>query len=151
MKKFLIIFGIIILFVTLPCTSQSDESEPEPDDMNYNYDDYFDDDDDIDEGSDSEDEIIDENDDNNDLFHDSNYSTKGRFVKSDGIKKPCYTHDNCYDQREPQSWCRLNKNQSWTDKGCFCNRKLNSCIIERRNRGELEYTYCALAINWKCP
>uniref|UniRef100_A0A1I7VS44 Thyroglobulin type-1 domain-containing protein n=1 Tax=Loa loa TaxID=7209 RepID=A0A1I7VS44_LOALO len=66
-------------------------------------------------------------------------------------KKECKSHEACYDQREPQDWCRLNENQSWTDKGCYCDDKLHSCIIERKNGGKLEYAHCAPEQGWKCP
>ncbi|EJW71287.1 hypothetical protein WUBG_17804, partial [Wuchereria bancrofti] len=65
-------------------------------------------------------------------------------------KKECTSHEACYDQREPQVWCRLNENQSWTDKGCFCDDKLHSCVIERKNSDKLEYSYCAPQESWQC-
>ncbi|VDN00378.1 unnamed protein product, partial [Onchocerca ochengi] len=62
--------------------------------------------------------IIDEDDNgdrtsNEDICDDVSYTTKGKFVESDGIKKTCTTHSDCYDQLEPPSWRYLNENQSW--------------------------------------
>ncbi|VIO95041.1 Uncharacterized protein BM_BM97 [Brugia malayi] len=65
-------------------------------------------------------------------------------------KKQCDSHVACYDQREPQAWCILKRNQSWTNKGCFCDEKRHLCVMERMNGGKLEYAYCAPAKNWKC-
>ncbi|KAK6104023.1 Chromadorea ALT family protein [Brugia pahangi] len=124
MNKLLIAFGLIILTVTLPCMSQSDD---EFDDESSGADDGGD-------GSEGGDE----------------YVTKGEFVETDGKKKECTSHEACYDQREPQAWCRLDENQSWTDKGCFCDDKLHSCVIERKNSGKLEYSYCAPQESWQC-
>ncbi|VDN94331.1 unnamed protein product, partial [Brugia pahangi] len=76
--------------------------------------------------------------------------TKGGFVESDGRRKECFSAEACYDQREPEAWCTLNENQSWTDKGCFCDTHLHSCVIERWNSGRLEYSYCVPEEGWKC-
>ncbi|EJW71128.1 hypothetical protein WUBG_17966 [Wuchereria bancrofti] len=65
-------------------------------------------------------------------------------------KKECFSVEACYDQREPRAWCILNKNQSWTRRGCFCDSKLHSCVIERKNSGRLEYSYCLPKEEWKC-
>nr|ADD91336.1 ALT epitope protein 1 [synthetic construct] len=73
MNKLLIAFGLVILFVTLPCVSESDEE-----------------------------------------FDDSGRSS------------------------------------AWTDRGCFCEDKLHSCVIERTNNGKLEYSYCAPEAGWQC-
>ncbi|VDO53170.1 unnamed protein product, partial [Brugia timori] len=85
------------------------------------------------------------------------YTAKGEFVETDGKqvvltfqKKQCDSHVACYDQREPQAWCILKRNQSWTNKGCFCDEKRHLCVMERMNGGKLEYAYCAPAKNWKC-
>ncbi|VDO14239.1 unnamed protein product, partial [Brugia timori] len=75
---------------------------------------------------------------------------KREFIKTDGKKKKCFSAEACYDQREPQAWCMLNVNQSWTDKGCFCDANLHSCVIERKNNGRLEYSYCVPEEGWKC-
>ncbi|VDN86811.1 unnamed protein product [Brugia pahangi] len=122
MNKLLIAFGLVILFVTLPCASESDEE--------------FDDTDDSEDGGGSE--------------GGDEYVTKGEFVETDGKKKECSSHEACYDQREPQAWCRLSENQAWTDRGCFCEDKLHSCVIERTNGGKLEYSYCAPEAGWQC-
>ncbi|VDM14885.1 unnamed protein product, partial [Wuchereria bancrofti] len=87
--------------------------------------------------------------------YDSDDSARGnyikrKFVKTDGRRKNCFAEEVCYDQREPEAWCRLNENQSWTDKGCFCDAKLHSCVIERKNSGRLEYSYCTPQKGWKC-
>ncbi|VBB35550.1 unnamed protein product, partial [Acanthocheilonema viteae] len=77
--------------------------------------------------------------------------TKAKYVKTDGVEKKCTDHTDCYDSREPEDWCRLKENQSWTDKGCFCDSKKHKCIIERKNNGKMEYTDCKLAEGWNCP
>ncbi|VIO95024.1 Uncharacterized protein BM_BM18564 [Brugia malayi] len=94
MNKLLIVFGLVILFVTPLYAKQSIEEEEE--------------------------------------------------------EKQCDSHVACYDQREPQAWCILKRNQSWTNKGCFCDEKRHLCVMERMNGGKLEYAYCAPAKNWKC-
>nr|AAC35355.1 abundant larval transcript-2 protein [Wuchereria bancrofti] len=127
MNKLLIAFGLVILLVTLPCASESDEE--------------------FDDGS--NDETDDKEDEGNSEGGDE-YVTKGEVVETDGKKKECSSHEACYDQREPQAWCRPNENQSWTDKGCFCEDKLHSCVIERKNNGKLEYSYCAPEAGWQC-
>uniref|UniRef100_A0A1I7VS80 Abundant larval transcript-2 protein n=1 Tax=Loa loa TaxID=7209 RepID=A0A1I7VS80_LOALO len=175
MNKLLIAFGLVFLLVLLPCESQSDEhfdndgdsgGDEEDDDADYEADsngdegddgdddDDEEDDDDADEGDDGDgDEEDDGNDDGEDDGGegDGAYVTKGEFVETDGKKKECKSHEACYDQREPQDWCRLNENQSWTDKGCYCDDKLHSCIIERKNGDKLEYAHCAPEQGWKCP
>ncbi|VDN01968.1 unnamed protein product, partial [Onchocerca ochengi] len=61
-------------------------------------------------------EIITDKDDNGDkasdedICEDDSYTTQRKFVESDGIKRTCATHSDCYDQREPSSWCDLNEN-----------------------------------------
>nr|ADC54122.1 abundant larval transcript-2 [Wuchereria bancrofti] len=128
MNKLLIAFGLVILLVTLPCASESDEE--------------------FDDGS--NDETDDKEDEGGNSEGGDEYVTKGEFVETDGKKKECSSHEACYDQREPQAWCRPNENQSWTDKGCFCEDKLHSCVIERKNNGKLEYSYCAPEAGWQC-
>uniref|UniRef100_A0AAF5RWF6 Uncharacterized protein n=1 Tax=Wuchereria bancrofti TaxID=6293 RepID=A0AAF5RWF6_WUCBA len=70
--------------------------------------------------------------------------------RKDELRKECFSAEGCYDQREPEAWCKLNENQSWIDKGCFCDAKLHSCVIERNNSGRLEYSYCVPAEGWNC-
>ncbi|VDP21543.1 unnamed protein product, partial [Onchocerca flexuosa] len=65
-------------------------------------------------------------------------------------KTTCYHHHECYDLREPHSWCALNDGQSWLERGCHCNIKEGSCIIERMNQGQLEYTYCTPDLDFEC-
>uniref|UniRef100_A0AAF5Q3A9 Abundant larval transcript-2 protein n=1 Tax=Wuchereria bancrofti TaxID=6293 RepID=A0AAF5Q3A9_WUCBA len=127
-KLMLIAFGLIIFTVTLPCMSQSNDESSGADDTNNNGDES---------GSEGGGGGGDE------------YVTKAEFVETDS-KRKCTSHEACYDQREPQVWCRLNENQSWTDKGCFCDDKLHSCVIERKNSDKLEYSYCAPQESWQC-
>ncbi|CAG9539345.1 unnamed protein product [Cercopithifilaria johnstoni] len=77
--------------------------------------------------------------------------TKGKFIETDGVKKKCENHADCYDHREPIAWCRPTRNQSWIEKGCFCDRKKHLCVIERMNSGTVEYAYCAPSATWNCP
>ncbi|KAM3721932.1 Nuclear pore complex protein [Dirofilaria immitis] len=78
------------------------------------------------------------------------------FVNTDGIRKLCASHSDCYDMREPIYWCRLANNQNWTDKGCHCDPLLSVCIIERITIYGIiskirNYAYCAPKSSWYCP
>ncbi|VDM91882.1 unnamed protein product [Onchocerca ochengi] len=78
------------------------------------------------------------------------------FLNTDGIHKRCISHVDCYDMREPIFWCRLNKHQNWTDKGCYCDPLLRACIIERLTMlGPISiirnYAYCTPKASWYCP
>ncbi|CAG9539503.1 unnamed protein product [Cercopithifilaria johnstoni] len=138
MKKVLIILSLMILLVT-PLYGYEDEMDEENDGSDE---DMSDEEEDIDE----EGHEIDENGGGGE----EGYITKAEFVETDGKKKHCDSHEACYDQREPQSWCIMKDGQSWTDKGCFCEEKMHSCIIERKNGQKLEYAYCAPQANWQC-
>ncbi|VDK88230.1 unnamed protein product, partial [Onchocerca ochengi] len=133
----------------------TDGKDDDGDDDSDEDDDFDGEDDDVDGDVDRDNDGDDNNDDEGDDDGDGNEKndnsvSKRKFVKSEGIKKSCSTHNDCYDQREPQSWCTMNENQSWTNKGCHCDRKEQLCIIERLNHGKLEYTYCMPKANWKC-
>ncbi|VDM21732.1 unnamed protein product [Wuchereria bancrofti] len=147
-KLMLIAFGLIIFTVTLPCMSQSNDESSGADDTNNNGDESGSEG----GGGGGGDEYVTkaefvETDSNNEkgraliLFHQSETFAE---------RRKCTSHEACYDQREPQVWCRLNENQSWTDKGCFCDDKLHSCVIERKNSDKLEYSYCAPQESWQC-
>ncbi|EFO13555.2 larval allergen, partial [Loa loa] len=102
------------------------------------------------EDEDGTDENIEEGDKNHDESEEYGYTAKGEFIETDGKEKKCVTHVDCYDQREPQQWCILKEDQSWTDKGCFCDEKKLSCVIERKSAGKLQYAYCAPQQGWNC-
>nr|ABE02808.1 abundant larval transcript-1 [Litomosoides sigmodontis] len=144
MNKVLIIFGLVILLVTPLRAQEEDEMD---DDEEFDGEDEGNDDSSSEGGDDGGD---DSNDGGSNGGEDSEYVTKGKFVETDGKKKQCNSHEACYDQREPQAWCILKKGQSWTNKGCFCEEKMNSCVIERKNGGNLEYAYCAPQEGWQC-
>ncbi|EJW82361.1 abundant larval transcript-2 protein, partial [Wuchereria bancrofti] len=86
-----------------------------------------------------------------DYSEEDEYTVKGEFVETDGKWMSCSSHADCYNYSEPIAWCRPTANQFWTDKGCFCEDILYSCVIERTNNGKLEYSYCASRENWQCP
>ncbi|VDN06659.1 unnamed protein product, partial [Thelazia callipaeda] len=77
-------------------------------------------------------------------------SSTREFVETHNKVVKCDTHEVCYDYREPQTWCKLEEHQQWTDKGCFCDEKLKSCIIERKSGNKLQYANCAPSHNWDC-
>ncbi|VDM97007.1 unnamed protein product [Thelazia callipaeda] len=72
------------------------------------------------------------------------------YVKTDGIPKSCRLHADCYELREPKSWCDLKADENWTDEGCFCHRTLGSCIVKIRKNDQLYYTDCLPRNLWKC-
>ncbi|KAK6106908.1 Chromadorea ALT family protein [Brugia pahangi] len=78
------------------------------------------------------------------------------FINTDGIQKLCTSHADCYEMREPIYWCRLKRNQHWTEKGCYCDSVLRACIIERMtDLGPASkirnYAYCTPRAFWNCP
>ncbi|VDK76970.1 unnamed protein product [Litomosoides sigmodontis] len=90
-----------------------------------------------------------------------NYSTPtnsygATFINTDGIFKSCISHVDCYSMREPIYWCRLYRNQRWTEKGCYCDSIVKACIIERfTTLGPIyairNYALCVPKKSWKCP
>nr|QHR84804.1 20/22 kDa protein [Dirofilaria repens] len=135
MNKLFIVLGLVILSVAFPSASQSEEESVSFEDSDESYaEDY--------EGHKEEH--------NDHATEDDEYVTKGKFVESDGKMKHCKTHEACYDQREPQSWCILKPHQSWTKRGCFCESKKHACVIERKSGDNLEYSYCSPRKDWQC-
>uniref|UniRef100_A0A1I7ZTY0 Uncharacterized protein n=1 Tax=Steinernema glaseri TaxID=37863 RepID=A0A1I7ZTY0_9BILA len=65
---------------------------------------------------------------------------------------PCATHSHCYESREPSDWCVLGTEFSWTNRGCHCDMKLGSCIIERFNRRshEMQWAFCTPKKEFYC-
>ncbi|MCP9263736.1 Abundant larval transcript-2 protein [Dirofilaria immitis] len=107
-------------FVALPSASESQEETVSFEESDEDYKDDSEDQTKEEEHSKEEDHS-EEHDDHS--AEDDKFVTKGKFVESDGKMKHCKTHEACYDQREPQSWCILKPHQSWTQRGCFCESK----------------------------
>uniref|UniRef100_A8PES2 Abundant larval transcript-2 (ALT2) protein, putative n=1 Tax=Brugia malayi TaxID=6279 RepID=A8PES2_BRUMA len=125
MNNLLIAISLVILLVIFPSKSDLEIDDSSDSDYAHSNDDDY---------NEEEDE----------------YTTKGEFVETDGKWKNCSSHADCYDYREPIAWCKPTANQFWTDKGCFCEDMLYSCVIERTNNGKLEYSYCTSKENWQC-
>ncbi|MCP9263782.1 Abundant larval transcript-2 protein [Dirofilaria immitis] len=114
MNKLFIFLGLVLLFVS---SFSASESESEDVTFEESDEDYEEDEDN------SEDQNNQSNEHDDHATEDDEYVTKGEFVESDGKMKHCESHEACYDQREPQSWCILKPHQSWTQRGCFCESK----------------------------
>ncbi|KAM3718401.1 UvrABC system protein [Dirofilaria immitis] len=147
MNKLFIVLGLALLFVALPSASESQEETVSFEESDEDYEDDSEDQTKEEEHSKEEDRS-EEHDDHS--AEDDKFVTKGKFVESDGKMKHCKTHEACYDQREPQSWCILKPHQSWTQRGCFCESKKHACVIERKSGDKLEYSYCSPRKNWQC-
>ncbi|CAJ0945564.1 unnamed protein product, partial [Mesorhabditis belari] len=87
------------------------------------------------------------------MKNDSTFSCFGaKFVKSDGFFQPCNQHSHCYESREPTDWCILSYGYRWSNWGCHCDKKFNSCVIERWNGygRQMEWGYCTPKKEFHC-
>uniref|UniRef100_A0A915PZ22 Uncharacterized protein n=1 Tax=Setaria digitata TaxID=48799 RepID=A0A915PZ22_9BILA len=113
MNEVVIVLGLAILLVTPPCLMDKYEYDDyelsEEEKMSADFDDYDEysleeEDDDISDSSDEGDQSEEEDNQDEDETDYGDYVTKGKFVQTDGRQKVCRSHEDCYDQREPQSW-----------------------------------------------
>ncbi|KAK0405691.1 hypothetical protein QR680_018140 [Steinernema hermaphroditum] len=88
-----------------------------------------------------------------DVKNDSRFDCQGaKFQVSRGFFQPCSQHSHCYDSREPSDWCVMAPDFTWTNKGCHCDKKLGSCIIERFNRRshDMQWAFCTPKKEFYC-
>uniref|UniRef100_A0A5S6QB71 Secreted protein n=1 Tax=Trichuris muris TaxID=70415 RepID=A0A5S6QB71_TRIMR len=66
------------------------------------------------------------------------------YAQSSGTEQECQLHRDCYASREPKEWCHLIEQTQYSSRGCFCDKALGKCVIDRIKSGRLEWTYCTL-------
>jgi hypothetical protein len=56
----------------------------------------------------------------------------------------CTEHSDCYNHREPMAWgcCMINSIHAWSDRGCYCDTRLGSCAMERREFSWMRWSFC---------
>ncbi|CAD6192539.1 unnamed protein product [Caenorhabditis auriculariae] len=75
-----------------------------------------------------------------------------RFVRSAGFYMRCDDHSDCYRNREPNDWCHLPEFFHWSFGGCHCDKKIRSCVMERKNdfTKEYQWAYCTPQREFTC-
>ncbi|CAI4221605.1 unnamed protein product [Auanema sp. JU1783] len=78
--------------------------------------------------------------------------SNAEFVLSAGKFIPCHSHDDCKPFQQPNDWCNLPWEYKYTNYGCYCDKKVGSCVIEREHRFTFsrQWAYCIARSEYKC-